>query len=57
MYEYPLDAETIFSKLVVTIDDKVIEAKVQEKEKAKEKYDDVIAGGNLGVLAERKSEG
>lgn len=35
----------------------MIEAKVQEKEKAKEKYEDVIAGGNLGVIAERKSKG
>ena len=36
VYEYPLEEETIFSKLVVSIDDKVIEGKVQEKEKAKE---------------------
>ena len=56
-YEYPLEADTIFSNLVVSIDDKVIEATVQEKAKAQEKYEDVVAGGNLGVIAERKSKG
>jgi len=56
-YEYPLEAETIFSKLVVYIDEKIIEAKVQEKVQAQEKYEDVIAAGNLAVLAERKTKG
>ena len=30
----------------VTVGDKTIEAKIMEKEKAKEKYDDAIASGN-----------
>ena len=33
-YEFPLEAETLMSKLVVTSDDKVIEAKVEAKNNA-----------------------
>ena len=40
--------------MVITSEDKEIEAKVNEKVKAKEKYEDIVAGGNLGVIAERK---
>ena len=54
-YEFPPEAETLLSKLIVTTEDKVIEAKVEAKEKAQEKYEDILAGGNLGVYAERKS--
>jgi len=44
----------VVSKLICTIDDKVIEAKVKEKEEAKENYNDAIAAGNSAVFAERK---
>ena len=56
-YEFPLEPQTLLSKLIVTVDDKVIEASVKEKEQAKQEYEDVLAGGNLGVLAERKTIG
>ena len=44
------------SKLVAKIGDKEVEAKIKEKEKAKEVYDDAIAGGNTAVYAEKKSK-
>ena len=56
-YEFPLEAQTILSQLQVKVDDKIIEAIVDEKEKAKQKYEDVIAKGNMGILAERKTVG
>ena len=55
-YEFPLDKKTIFSKLIATIDGRVVEAKVRAKEEAKEKFDDAVAAGNAAVLAERKSD-
>ena len=44
------------SKLVAKIGDKEVEAKIKEKEKAKEVYDDALAGGNTAVYAEKKSK-
>ena len=55
-YEFPLDKLVVVSKLMATIDGKTIEAKVKEKEEAKERYDDAIAAGNAAVLAERQSD-
>ena len=52
-YEFPLDKETLLSKLTIHIDDKVIEALVLEKEEAKQVYEEVIADGDLGVYVER----
>ena len=55
-YEFPLDKSALVSKLIATIDGKTIEAKVKEKEEAKERYDDAIAAGNAAVLAERQTD-
>ena len=55
-YEFPLDKSALVSKLMATIGGKTIEAKVREKEEAKERYDDAIAAGNAAVLAERQSD-
>jgi hypothetical protein len=52
-YEFPLEAETLLSKLTIYVDDKVIEALVLEKEEAELTYKEVIAGGDLGVFLER----
>jgi hypothetical protein len=41
----------LVSKIIAQIDDRVIEAIIQEKESAKEKYDDAIASGNTAVYA------
>jgi hypothetical protein len=34
-FEFPMDTQTVVSRLVATIDDKIIEAKIKEKEEAK----------------------
>ena len=54
-YEFPLEKETLLSNLSVSTDDKTIEAKVTEKGKAQEKYEDYIASGSIGVYSERKT--
>ena len=52
-FEFPLDDQTLVSRLVAQIDDRVIEAKVKEKEEAKQQYSDAVASGNTAVYAER----
>ena len=42
--------------LTATIGDKVIQSKIQEKEEAKEKYDDAIAGGHAAIIAEKSEK-
>ncbi len=37
-----------------SVDDKVIEARVKEKEEAKEIFNDAISAGNTAVFAETK---
>lgn len=54
-FEFPLESSTIVTKLFAQIDDRVIEAKIKEKEEAKEIYNDAIASGNTAVYAERDS--
>ena len=56
-YEFPIDTNTVMSKLTAKIGDKEVEAKIKEKERAKEVYDNAMAGGNAAVYAEKKSEG
>ena len=53
-YEFPLDKDTILSSFIAKIGDKEIEAKVKTKEKARENYEDALAGGNAAVYAERE---
>ena len=55
-YTFPLEKTSVLAKFEAVIDDKVVVTKVTEKESAKEKYDDAIAGGNAAVLAERKKK-
>ena len=55
-YVFPLEKTTLLSKFEAIIDDKVVETKVVEKEKAKEKYEDAIASGNAAVMAERSKQ-
>ena len=40
----------IIAGMKITVGDKMIEAKIMEKEKAQEKYDDAISSGNMGVM-------
>ena len=54
-FEFPLDKQTVVSKLIAQIDDKIIEATIKEKEEAKQTYNDAIASGSTAVYAERDS--
>ena len=53
---FPLEKTTLLAKFEAVIDDKVVETKVMEKEKAQEKYDDAVASGNAAVIAERSKK-
>ena len=44
---FPIIEEISLSKFIVSIDDKIVISKVMPKEKAKEKYNDSIASGNV----------
>ena len=53
---FPIKDEISLSKFVVAIGDKIVLSKVMPKEKAEEKYNDVIASGNVGVISEYEEE-
>lgn len=55
-YEFPLDKDTIFAKLICKIEDKQVEATVKSKETARTEYNKAIAEGKSAVLAERESD-
>ena len=56
-YRFPKMKNSFISRLTVSIgDDRVIEGKVLEKEKAKEKYDDAIAAGHGAVMLKEDEE-
>ena len=55
-YEFPIDKETVLSKLVAKLGDKEVETKIKEKEKAKEMYEDAIAGGKMAVMAQNETQ-
>jgi hypothetical protein len=52
----PTDPDAVVSKLFVKIDDKLVESKIMEKEKAKEEYDDAIASGHSAALMQESEE-
>ena len=55
-YEFPLEADTLLTKLVIYTEDKQIEAMVLEKGTAEQIYEYVKAEGDLGVFAKRQTE-
>ena len=48
---FPLKHEIQLTKFIITIGDKTVISKVLSKEKANEKYTDVISSGNTGILS------
>ena len=52
----PLLSTQVVGRLEVTIGDKKVVAKVQDKQEAKEKYDDAIASGKGAAYAERSNK-
>lgn len=53
---FPLDQQASVLSLQVQVGDKIIEAKIEKKEEAKEKYDDAMAAGKLAVMAEKAED-
>lgn len=53
-YTFPSDKMTVLAKFEASIDDRVINTKVTEKQEAKETYENAIAGGNAAVFVERE---
>ena len=49
-YMLPTDPDHVVSNLTIQIEDKIIEAKVVDKNTANEKYDDEISKGNTAVM-------
>ena len=49
-YRFPKEENSVISKMKITVGDKVIEAKVTDKEEAEEKYDDAMASGNSAFM-------
>eukprot|EP00347_Sterkiella_histriomuscorum_P005979 403354535 len=55
-YSFPTDPDIIVSKLQIELGDRIVEGKIMEKQQAREKYDDAIAGGNAAVLVQEKEK-
>jgi len=55
-FDFPIQPNCIVRKLVACIGDRVVECSIRDKEEAKEKYDDAIAGGHAAVLGEKKKD-
>lgn len=53
-FSYPIEKDVVVGKLMCSIDDRVIEAKVKSKGEAKNVYADAVASGKTAVYAERK---
>lgn len=49
-YQFPKVKDQVIAAMKVTVGDKTIEAKIMEKEKAQEKYDNAIASGNAAAM-------
>ncbi|XP_036432415.1 von Willebrand factor A domain-containing protein 5A-like isoform X7 [Colossoma macropomum] len=56
LFVFPMPAEAALCHFSAKIADKEIVAKVQEKEKAREEYDDAIASGDQAFLLEESDE-
>ena len=52
-FQFPKEADSVISKMQLTVGTKTIQAKVMENEKAEQKYDDQIAKGNVAALLKK----
>ena len=52
-FQFPKEAESVISKMKLTVGSKTIEAMIMENEKAEQKYDDQIAKGNVAALLKK----
>jgi len=52
-FQFPKEADSVISKMQLTVGTTTIQAKVMENEKAEQKYDDQIAKGNVAALLKK----
>ena len=50
IFKFPIDSLTVISRLVITLGEKIIEAKIVSNWEAKEKYDDAVGTGKFGAI-------
>ena len=55
-FAFPLENTQTLTKFEAIIEDRVINTRVIDKESARERYDDAVAGGKAAVIAERKEK-
>lgn len=55
-YQFPADNDYAVTKMVLKMDDKTVETEIMNKKKAEQKYEDAVAGGNVGVKASYDEE-
>lgn len=53
---FPVEKDHALGKLNIQIGDDIIEGKILNKEKAEEKYEDAVAGGNTAVMAQESED-
>ncbi|KAN0029598.1 hypothetical protein ACTA71_007730 [Dictyostelium dimigraforme] len=56
-YQLPLHPTSTISNFIIEYQDKVIQGKIKEKEKALEKYNDTIASGGQAFMATKSNDG
>ena len=56
VYTFPLEKTSVLAKFEVSIENRIIETKIQVKQLAQERYDDAIASGKAAVLATQKKK-
>ena len=54
-FNVPIEETQTMTEFEAEIDEKIIKTRVIDKETAKEKYDDAVAGGKAAVMAQRKT--
>lgn len=55
-FKFPKEDNCVISKMSIKLGDTLIQAKVQDKVKAEEKYDDAVGEGNLAALLQEKDD-
>ena len=55
-YIMPIEKTSVLAKFEASIDERKIVTKVVQTARAKERYDDAIAGGKAAIIAERKAK-
>ncbi len=55
-YTFPIDAQSVMCDFEAIIGDRKMVTRIEEKNKAEEKYEDAMASGNAAILATRSSQ-